>query len=281
MTEIRSSKSSPGRSKGVNHPTAGAHREPRFRIEVFDVLASTNDSILKAGERGEAEGTTHIALTQTRGRGRGDHTWWSPPGAGLWMSTLLCPSREREEWGGISLIAGKAVRDGLLGIGARGIELFWPNDLQVGRKKVGGILGEVRSRGERAWIALGIGVNIAFGEDARKNMPLELVALATSLADHDTLSITEPVALGTHILATFGPLYRRFLEGESVPDIVGKDLAHIGREVEVLAPGPAPRTSWRGTVEGLGRRGELLVRPQGKEARPVALSGGEVIYDPL
>ena len=289
MREIRSLKSSASDAVGAHHsaPQALEAKLPpppphgggdRFQIEVFDVLTSTNDSILQAGERGAPEGTTHISRSQTKGRGRGDHSWWSPPGAGLWMSTLLSPSRRREEWGGISLVAGRAVRDALLAIGVRAIELFWPNDLQVGRKKIGGILGEARAQGNRAWIALGIGVNIDFGGEARRHMPPELKGLVTSLVECGAPSITDPVALGRHILETFGPLYERFLSGESIPDLVGEGLAHVGRGVEILAPGQAPRGGWKGRVEGLGSRGELLVRPESSD-QLVAVSGGEVIYE--
>lgn len=256
-------------------PPASTNR-PRFKIEVFEALTSTNDSILRAGETGAPEGTTHIARSQTRGRGRGDHSWWSPRGAGLWMSTLLSPSRSREEWVGISLLAGRAVQDALRAIGIAGVQLYWPNDLQVGRKKIGGILGEVRSRGNRAWIALGIGINIQFGERDRREMPAEIQSLATSLVECGTPSTTDPVYLARHILETFWPLYERFLEGVPVPDLVGSQLAHAGRQVEIVVPG---QRSWKGTVEGLGRRGELLVRTLDAEARVVAVSGGEVIYE--
>src|SRR2546428_10451896 len=131
MREIRSLKSSASDAAGVHHSAPRALCEAklppppphgggdRFQIEVFDVLTSTNDSILQAGERGAPEGTTHISRSQTKGRGRGDHSWWSPPGAGLWMSTLLSPSRRREEWGGVSPVAGGGGRVGLLAVGVR------------------------------------------------------------------------------------------------------------------------------------------------------------------
>ena len=39
-------------------------------IEIFEVLASTLDSIHQAAGDGAPEWTTHIALEQTRGRGQ-------------------------------------------------------------------------------------------------------------------------------------------------------------------------------------------------------------------
>ncbi len=254
----------------------------RFPIQVFDVLPSTNDSILEAGETDAPEWTTHIARTQSRGRGRGDHAWWSPPGAGLWMSTLLRPSRGRAHWGGLSLVAGVAVRDAMEAIGVADVRLYWPNDLEVGRRKIGGILGEVRERGGRAWIALGIGINIDFGPPhIRASMPAEIEPIAISLTEAGQPSTTDPVTLAEVILASFWPLYGRFQEGESVPSIAGDGLAHAGRTVEVKVPGNSP---WRGRVEGLGANGELLVRPLERRTEVghggvIAITGGEVVYE--
>lgn len=246
-------------------------------IKVFDSLTSTNDSILLAGEDDAPEGTTHVAHTQTQGRGRGDHSWWSPPGAGLWMSTLLRPSRSSAHWGGISLVAGAAVRNAVESLGVRGVELYWPNDLQIGRRKLGGILGEVRSRGDRAWIALGIGINIDLrGQDVRATMPSELAAIAISLAEAGTPRTRDPVAIAAAILASFWPLYARFQAGEKIPSLVGKALAHAGRTVEIRIPGQPP---WRGLVEGLLDDGALKVRPLTPGAQTVAITGGEVIYE--
>lgn len=254
-----------------------------FPIEVFDSLTSTNDSILQLGATDAPEGTTYIARSQTQGRGRGAHRWWSPSGVGLWMSTLLRPIAPREVWSGISLLAGAAVRRALLDLGVREVSLFWPNDLQVGARKIGGILGEVRSSGERAWIALGIGINI----DLRRadGVPPELAASATSMAENGSLRTADPVEIAPFILEKFWPFYEQFNIGQSIPDLVGTHLAHVGEVVEVRLGSQPP---WKGTVEGLGRTGELLVRPHrvqssrpgnpDSQAAVVALTGGEVIY---
>lgn len=250
----------------------------RFPIKIFDSLPSTNDSILEAGAGDAPEGTTHIARTQTRGRGRGDHTWWSPKGAGLWMSTLLRPPRARAQWGGISIVAGAAVRRALTSLGVRGVDLYWPNDLKIGRRKLGGILGEVRSRGEGAWVALGIGINT----DLRSNgagaaMPAELRGLPICLTEAGPPSTINPLEIAIAILHAFWPLYEKFGQGASIPELVGDGLAHRGRSVEVRVPGVEP---WRGIVEGLAADGELLVRAATAAGSPVrAVTGGEVIYD--
>lgn len=246
----------------------------RLSLHVFDSLPSTLDSILELGATEAPEGTTHIAREQTHGRGRAEHTWWSPPDAGLWMSTLLRPARSRALWGGISLVAGRAVERALGSLGVPEVEVYWPNDLEIRRRKVGGILGEVRAQGDRAWIALGIGINIDL-RPVRASMPPELRSLATSLAENGPIATRDPRELAGAILREFFALYDRFESGEDVPTIVGESLAHRGRAVTVRVPGQA---ELRGRVAGLGPAGELLVAPAGG-GQTAAITAGEVIYE--
>ncbi len=256
----------------------------KYSIKVFDTLTSTNESNLELGSTDAPEGSTHIARTPTRGRGRGDHRWWSPPGAGLWMSTLLRPRIQRSVWPGVSLLAGAAVRQALLELGARNVSLYWPNDVQVGGRKIAGILGEVRAQGEKAWIALGIGINIDFDSpEVRETIPTELAATAISMAESGARRPADPVDTARCVLEKFWPFYEQFNIGRSIPDLVGTHLAHVDQVVEVRLGNQPP---WTGRVAGLGEHGELLVRPTPSsgakdattEAPLVALTSGEVIY---
>jgi BirA family biotin operon repressor/biotin-[acetyl-CoA-carboxylase] ligase len=193
------------------------------------------------------------------------------------MSTLLRPRIDRKLWGGISLVAGAAAHEALVEIGAAGVRLYWPNDLEVGDRKLGGILGEVRARGERAWVALGFGINIDLrAPQIQAAMPEELRQTATCLAevmDRGREPITDPVALGKHILDHFWLLYEAFLDGEPLSALVRDRLAHVGGKVEVRQPGGAPS---RGVLKGIGPHGELLVETGSKVLAVVA---GDVVYD--
>lgn len=246
----------------------------RFSIQVFETVTSTNDTVLQAGADGAPEGTTHLALAQTKGRGRSHRVWWSPGGAGLWMSTLLRPTGRRAVWGGISLLAGAAAQQALTKLDVRNVEVFWPNDLMVRSRKLGGILSEVRSRGDRSWIALGIGINIDLtSPEVISAMPEELRGRITSMVAAGPPTTTDPVAIAHAVLKEFWPLYRRFLAGDPIADLVGEDLACPGTKVEIL--GSRPRTA---TVLGLGAAGELLVRDG--DGKVESLVAGEVRYEP-
>ena len=102
--------------------------------------------------------TLLVAGTQTAGRGRGDHVWASPPG-GLYATWLGWISAAELGWlpiaAGICLAA--AIEDALPGVAAG---LKWPNDILVGGRKLAGVLCLSRSRGDSAWAAVGVGVNV-------------------------------------------------------------------------------------------------------------------------
>jgi BirA family biotin operon repressor/biotin-[acetyl-CoA-carboxylase] ligase len=262
----------------------------RFPLRILESCTSTLDTIHEAGAADAPEGTTHIARMQERGRGRGNHVWQSPADAGLWMTTLLRPSRPVDTWGGLSLVMGTAVRRTLVRWGLEETELFWPNDVEYRGRKLCGILGEARTRGKKCWLALGIGLNLDLRPKAvRRKLPPEVRARATSLAECGLDPPPEARPLAVRILATFGRLYERFLAGAEIERLVDGELAHVGRSVEVRIPG---HRAWSGVVQGLGHRGDLLLtldrdwetpppgaRWHAKSDRIVALAGGEVVYE--
>ena len=71
-------------------------------------------SAARLRELGAEEGTTVVAETQTAGRGRHGRVWFSPPGAGLYVSVVLRPSgepRRRDPAALLTLASGVAVAE--------------------------------------------------------------------------------------------------------------------------------------------------------------------------
>src|SRR5689334_13551218 len=71
---------------------------------------STNDLAASHADSGAAEGTTIVAAAQTSGRGRLGRRWYSPPGAGLYMSIVM---RDRTAAPYLTLAGGVAVVEGV------------------------------------------------------------------------------------------------------------------------------------------------------------------------
>lgn len=153
--------------------------ERRFQHAIVD---STNERALASLAQGLARhGDLHVALAQTRGRGRLGHEWSSPPGAGLYMSVVLRPARPVPP-AALTMAGGLAVRDAaaMLGLGSR-VRLEWPNDVFVDDAKLAGVLVETRGFDPaRPHYVVGVGVNVSrtdFHEEWSAERPATSLAL--------------------------------------------------------------------------------------------------------
>jgi BirA family transcriptional regulator, biotin operon repressor / biotin---[acetyl-CoA-carboxylase] ligase len=155
-------------------PEGLRHDIPRERlgrlgsqILFFRTIGSTNDeaSFRSAGLSAErAEGLIVVADEQTAGRGRRGRTWFSPAGSGLYVSVVLTPSRARDPRRATSVLTlagGVALAEGIEAASGLALDLKWPNDLLVARRKVGGILAEASVSGDVVSpVILGFGINV-------------------------------------------------------------------------------------------------------------------------
>lgn len=178
------------------------------RVEFEPSLPSTNDRALElAGKRSLGVPLLVITDCQTAGRGRGDHRWWSAPGA-LTFSLVLEAAAEGLQpcqWPQVSLTAAVAMLDVLKEI-VPGVPagLRWPNDVYLGGRKICGVLVEpagaapsaVRSQrsgpGEppdsptrpssyrRNRLVVGLGMNV---NNSLTDAPCDVRTVGTSLFD--------------------------------------------------------------------------------------------------
>jgi len=137
----------------------------------YPSLDSTNTLTLKLARKNAPHGTVVWAREQTAGRGRGNKSWYSPSGTGLYFSLLLYPPMPLFTWPLLSLVTGVATAMTLEDKIGEFIELKWPNDIWVQGHKLGGILTENQGQA----VVIGIGLNIN-----QKIFPTELHQ-ATSL----------------------------------------------------------------------------------------------------
>lgn len=167
-------------------------------IILMQSVDSTNRVAMELGDKGAPHGTTVIAETQTKGRGRLGRTWISPPGDNIYMSAILRPALKPEDATLLTILAAvacvKAIRD------ATGIEvkIKWPNDLMVSDRKLGGILAEIKSCSENiAYAVIGIGINIS---TELKDFPPDVRAIATSIYEETARRVACEAALEPSLL---------------------------------------------------------------------------------
>lgn len=217
-------------------------------------VGSTNDLAGAAAERGAEEGTTFVAGAQTAGRGRLGRTWFSPPDAGLYVSTIVRRAA-LAPW--MALAGGVAVADGIHAATALPLEIKWPNDIiAVGgagfrsRRKIAGILAEASSGPDGVqYVVLGIGINLRPAA-----FPPELADRASSIESE----LGRPVDAGAVLAHVLASLNRTLdaLERSGPPALLARWLA--------LSPSAhGASIEWdggAGLTAGLDADGALLAR---------------------
>ena len=115
----------------------------KSRIIRIPQTASTNKYLLQLSKQQTlTEGTALVTDQQTHGRGHGNSSWESEPGANLTFSILLYPSFiHASQQFILSKAISLAVYDFLSPLVAD-VAVKWPNDVYVAEQKIAGILIE-------------------------------------------------------------------------------------------------------------------------------------------
>jgi BirA family biotin operon repressor/biotin-[acetyl-CoA-carboxylase] ligase len=250
---------------------AGSLGEFGQRIHWLETTTSTNDVAAHLAELGAQEGTTVVAEAQTAGRGRLGRIWFSPPGAGLYVSIVLRPSGDLSTRSNpaafLTLASGVAIAEGVRASTGLPVEIKWPNDVMIGGRKLAGILAEATAQGGRLQhIIVGFGVNLQPAA-----FPLELAKRATSI-EAETGRVADRAQVFSQILAAFSARYA---------DLQAARFDAILSAWRALSPSlPSAWIEWdtatgvlRGRAEGVDEHGALMVRVGGTLERVVA---GEV-----
>ena len=235
-------------------------RELMFEASV----GSTMDVAREAAAGGAAEGLVVAADEQTAGRGRLGRTWVTPPALNLASTLLLRPPRSvlRE----IAMIAPLAVCDAMLEIaGVRG-DIKWPNDVQIGGKKIAGILIETDLTDDATgYVLVGTGINVNF--DPREHD--EIRDIATSLKVETGREIDREALLASYLLH-FERIYDGAKGGASPRGRWRERLITLGQQVHASWPGGVAD----GVAEDVDDGGALIVRTAAGER--VVVEAGDV-----
>ena len=177
------------------------------QIIFYHELSSTQAAAKELARQGAEEGTVVIAETQSHGKGRKGREWSSAPGQGIQISIILRPRLKPAQSIQIPLVAGVAVAQAIAEVTPIRPRIKWPNDLMVGRKKVGGILTEMNAEIDGIdYVVLGIGLNV---NTPQALFPKEIREIATSLAGESGGSVSR-VRLLQSFLEGFEGLYGEF-----------------------------------------------------------------------
>ena len=246
----------------------GVFGEP---VIFFAETGSTNDLAVTLAEHGAREGAMAIAAAQTAGRGRLGKDWFSPAGAGLYVS-IVCRNARAAPL--LTLGGGVAVADGIRQATGLPVVLKWPNDVVIPdpaapgrRRKIAGVLAEGSTgRDGLQYVVLGFGVNLR-----PVTYPPSIAARTTSV-EAELGRTVERGAVLAETLSAFNKHATALAEGQTSALFKRwRELAPsaVGARVEWTVNGLAHR----GTTAGIDDQGALLVREQNQTARIIA---GEV-----
>ncbi len=237
------------------------------RSLIFEAsVGSTMDLARDAAAHAAPEGTVAFADEQTAGRGRLGRSWITPPATNLAATLLLRPPASVLR--AIAMITPLAICDAVEEVAGIGADIKWPNDVQIGGKKLAGVLIEVPeppADGGVGVVLVGTGINVNF--DPREHA--EIRDIATSLRAELGRDVDRETLLASY-LAHFEAGYVASKSGTSARDRWRERLVTLRQDV---------RAAWQGgSVEGVAEDvdadGALLVRTA--DGQVVRVEAGDV-----
>jgi BirA family transcriptional regulator, biotin operon repressor / biotin---[acetyl-CoA-carboxylase] ligase len=223
------------------------------KLHYLPTTASTNSDAMAAARNAAPHGSVYLSDEQLAGRGRGDHSWISASGEGLYVSVLLRLQIPAAHVPFLPLAVGLAAADAIHAVSGLAVDLRWPNDLLIGPCKIGGILVEAGIDSKSLpYAVLGIGINVH-----QRAFPPDLATAATSL----DLEANRHIARQDLLLALLKSLQQEALalaNSDAANEVIARaekaSTWLCGRRVEVHGP-----QGCNGVTAGLDENGFLRV----------------------
>ncbi len=235
-------------------------------MEIHESLDSTNILAKQRAIDGVEDGYVIVADTQTNGRGRRGRSWHSPAGVNLYLSMVL--DTKKVSAGLVSLMGAVAVMDTIKQLCPNPdlVQIKWPNDVLMGRKKVAGVLGEYLSE-KQDWCVLGIGVNV---NSKAEDLPDSPRWPATSIALFLGKQLNRNILLSRLVCRLRDLKHTLETDHEKILEQVRQNSATIGRTVLLSVQNTEPQ---KYKAIGIDENGLLLL--QGQE-KIITVTAGDV-----
>lgn len=225
-----------------------------YNVIHYEEIDSTNTEARRLSKGGAEHGLVIVAEKQTAGKGRRGRNWESPAGRNLYFSILLRPELKPKKAPMLTIVMAYSVAKVLHEQESLPVQIKWPNDLVLFKKKVCGILTEMNMNGCQVEdVIVGVGINVN-----TEGFPQELHDKATSLYLEKGVQI-ERKELLQKVLNEFQKQYALFLEVQELSflqESYNRMLINRNQEVLVLAP----EGEYRADALGINELGELSVR---------------------
>jgi BirA family biotin operon repressor/biotin-[acetyl-CoA-carboxylase] ligase len=117
-------------------------------VRFFPEVDSTNVTAMDLAQQNAPEGTVVLTEQQLHGRGRGDRSWHSPSGVGIYCSIVLPPELSPAKTMLLTLMTAVPIAKAVALETNLSPRIKWPNDILINDKKVVGILLESKVGGQ-------------------------------------------------------------------------------------------------------------------------------------
>jgi BirA family biotin operon repressor/biotin-[acetyl-CoA-carboxylase] ligase len=241
---------------------------PLGGFRFFDTIDSTNNEATRWIDQGAPDMALVVADEQTRGKGRFDRRWLTPPGAALAFSLVLRGMNTGSiDWDSDESPALYIMR--MTGLGAVAVcealesqysltaQIKWPNDVLLEGRKTSGILSETIWQGEKPVASvLGVGVNVASG-----SVPPDKTVRFPATCVEQVLSL--PVDRYVLLRAILESLisWRQKLDLPTFIQAWDERLAYKGEWVDIIHdPGTGQITTQQARVIGIDELGRLRLQ---------------------
>ncbi len=221
-------------------------------IKLLDSVDSTSNYVAKSLEEGSlAAGQVIMAHYQTAGRGQHGRFWQSADRQNTLFSFALSVNAiAASQQFLLSKAISLAIVSYLDGLKLSAVEIKWPNDILVDRRKIAGMLLEFKSIEARRMAIIGIGLNV-------NEMFRSALFRATSLRAEVGYPF-DPIAVLKDLIISIN----RFLPAAFEPDGHLLQMAYLGRlfgKGEWIDFQDKERT-YQGKIQDVDDRGQLVVK---------------------
>lgn len=223
-------------------------------IITLEHTVSTMDVAKEMLKKGVIEGTTIFVEEQTQGRGRSGKEWFCKKGKGLLLTVILRPSIQSKKSYLLMVFTAVAIVKTIRDMFKLPVEIDWPNDLVINKKKLGGIIVETQNNNKNSkdyFVGIGINVNLK-----KHELPKHIDQPATSLTIEKETFIDRTI-FAKALLQNLDSWYLILKDGryEHIVEKWQEFCVNIGRRVNVYNA----KKEFAGIFLGISNDGELIL----------------------
>ena len=237
-------------------------------ILYLEKTESTMDDWRDLGLAGKKEGTIVTTDYQGTGRGRFNRKWVSNPSENLQLSILMRPTIDNLPY--LSMATSLAISDTVESVTGHRGEIKWPNDVELNRKKIAGILIETDMSTTKVNFAI-IGVGLNVNLDPSKHSSIS--STSTSLRDITKKNMSRAVTL-TIFIKHLQKYYTLIQKDISITQQWISRVTTLGKKVSLNVVGR--HSEINGLAESMNEDGSLNIRLPNKEL--LIANAGEVTF---